>query len=634
MMPERSRLVTLLTVALILAGAWRLYAIVGATPMLGYANQFDMARISACVGLWPDLPAPARYEAHPQAPQSHYVRRDDATDECYLSSELVFAATAVMATPVGKPVDLRRVGILKATMLFVVALIFTGLLRGRPGWALLHAGLFAIVICDPMNTLWLNTLYTEFSALFFMYSSVVLLVLIGAREFPSEPPERWLVMVFALSLAGLGLSRQQHLLLPVLLALPVLISLWGPARRSAVSLLAVVVLIAAAQSVVIERNPKIAAANSANVVLGTILPASLEPALTAQRLGLPERCLQSLGATWYVTMGESLQKTCPEARGVSRARQARLLFTEPLTLLRAGLRALPQLQDWRLGYMGSVEGQAYAGADAVRAIGGAGAFSVAPIVTAMPPAVFLFALTASLVLLVCSAIVALTALVLERCAPLALTLYALTASAWYAIATAIGGDGYVEVARHAQLAATSLYAVAALLAMTLVAPLAAPLWVLVGGSARALGRASLAALGYSVLALGIAAPLQLLLRAAMVSTPLSIGVVDLPARNVVPVDAVELSGWALDPQGVATVEVVTGSGEVIAATLDLPYAGARGEPLGLYYPAYPRPARAGFVAHLPARLLDSGAVELRTFVVNATGTRTEIDRRRLVAEKR
>jgi hypothetical protein len=94
------------------------------------------------------------------------------------------------------------------------------------------------------------------------------------------------------------------------------------------------------------------------------------------------------------------------------------------------------------------------------------------------------------------------------------------------------------------------------------------------------------------------------------------------------------SGWALDPQGVAAVEVVTGSGEVIAATLDLPYTGSRGEALELYYPAYPAPSRAGFVAHLPARLLDSGAVELRTVVVNATGTRTEIDRRRLVAEKR
>jgi hypothetical protein len=284
--------------------------------------------------------------------------------------------------------------------------------------------------------------------------------------------------------------------------------------------------------------------------------------------------------------------------------------------------------------MGAVEGRAFGGHDAVRAIGGAGAFSIAPVVTTMAPAMFLFALSASLVLLLVSAIVTLCALVLERRAPLALALYALTATAWYAIATAIGGDGLVEVARHAQLAATSLYATAILLAVALVAPLAAPLWVLVGGSARSLLRASLAALGYSVLALVIAVPMHFLLRAVMASTPLAIGVVDLPARNVVPVDVVELSGWALDPQGVVAVEVVAGSGEVITATRDLPYAGAHGEPLELYYPGYPQHARAGFVARLPARLLDSGTAELRTYVVNAAGTRTEIDRRRLVAEKR
>jgi hypothetical protein len=633
-MPERSRFVALVAIALIVAGGWRLYAIVAATPMLGYANQFDMARTSACVGLWPDLPAPARFEAHPQAPLSRYTRSDDRSGGCYLSSELAFVAPAIAAVPVGKPVDLRRIGVFKATLLFALALSFTLLLQSRPGWALLHAALFAIVICDPLNTLWLNTLYTEFAALFFLYGSIVLLVLIAARRVPADPPDRWLVVAFALCLAGLGLSRQQHLLLPLVLSLPVLVSLWHPARRGALAILAVTAMVAFAQVGPIERDPSIAAANSANVVLGALLPASLEPAQTAKRLGLPERCLQSMGATWYVTMGEALTTTCPEALAVSRARQARLLVVEPLTLLRAALRALPQLQDWRLGYMGAVEGRIYAGAEAVRAAGGAGTFSVAPIATSLPPPIFLYALTASLVLLALTTIVALVALVLERRAPLALALYALTATAWYAIASAIGGDGYVEVSRHAQLAAPCLFAAAVLLVAPLVAPLAAPLWVLVGGSARALVRAALAALGYAAVALAVAAPLQPLLRAAMMTTPMAIGVVDLPVRNVVPAGTIDISGWAVDPQGVAAVEIVADGGEVIAATPGLPYAGAHGESLELYYPSYPRVARAGFVAHLPARLLDSGAVELRTRVVSATGVRTEIDRRRLVVEKR
>src|SRR6266480_4398775 len=67
-MPERTRYATLLAFVLIGIGAWRVYAVVGAAPVLGYANQFDMGRISACVGLWPDLSPAARLQAHPEAP--------------------------------------------------------------------------------------------------------------------------------------------------------------------------------------------------------------------------------------------------------------------------------------------------------------------------------------------------------------------------------------------------------------------------------------------------------------------------------------------------------------------------------------------------------------------------------------
>ena len=96
MMPERSRAVARLAALLLLAlGAWRIAVIVAASPMLGYANQFDMGRTSACFGLWPDLPEPARYEAHPQAPIARYVRGEQRPAECYRSSELAFVAAAL-----------------------------------------------------------------------------------------------------------------------------------------------------------------------------------------------------------------------------------------------------------------------------------------------------------------------------------------------------------------------------------------------------------------------------------------------------------------------------------------------------------------------------------------------------------
>ena len=48
-MPERTRFATLLAFVLIGIGALRVYAVVGATPVLSYTNQFDMRRISACI---------------------------------------------------------------------------------------------------------------------------------------------------------------------------------------------------------------------------------------------------------------------------------------------------------------------------------------------------------------------------------------------------------------------------------------------------------------------------------------------------------------------------------------------------------------------------------------------------------
>jgi hypothetical protein len=626
-MPERTRFATLLAFVLIGIGALRVYAVVGATPLLGYANQFDMRRISACVGLWPDLPPAARLQAHPEAPIARYVRGERRPDECYWSSELLFVAPVAAILAQGETVDLRAIGAIKAVTLIVIAFALGAMLRRQLAIALVHGVVFALVLCDPIVTLWLNTLYTEFTAVLFGYASVVLLVAIGMRATASESPSSTQGAALAISLIGLGLSRQQHLWLPAFLVFPLVISLWARARRSALLLIAVVGAIAFAQAELIGRHPTIAQANNADVVLGAILPASKDEALTAKRLGLPERCLRSVGATWYQPMGEALEATCAEALVMRRRSLAALVATEPATLLRAVLRALPQLEDWQLGYLGSVEGLQYAGSDSVRTVAGALASGIGPVLAKLPLSPFLQMLAASGAMFLASAIVCVVGAVSRRCSPLALTLYALTGIAWYAILTSIFGDGYVEVARHAQLAGVSLYASVVVLAAALFAPLLALFGV-------ATGRAIAAAAAFAVLAIGAAVVSQAPLRDAMMITPMAFGVVDRPLQNKVPAGAVELSGWAIDPQGVADVELLVDGGATYSARYGLPYVGARNEPLALYFPAYPNTANAGFTAELPAQALASGAADVRTIVINSAGTRTEIDRRRLVTESR
>jgi hypothetical protein len=183
-----------------------------------------------------------------------------------------------------------------------------------------------------------RTLYTEFGAVLFAYASVVLLVAVGTRATTSDPHSAAQVAALLISLIGLGLSRQQHFLLPALLVFPLVILLWRRARRSALLLVAVVAMIAFGEAELIGRHPTIAQANSADVVLGAILPASVDEARTAERLGLPQRCLRSVGATWYQQMGESLEASCPEALGVERRRLLALVTGEPI-LLRSALRA-------------------------------------------------------------------------------------------------------------------------------------------------------------------------------------------------------------------------------------------------------------------------------------------------------
>jgi hypothetical protein len=624
MMPERSRAVARLAALLLLAlGVWRIAVVVAASPMLGYANQFDMGRTSACFGLWPDLPEPARYEAHPQAPIARYVRGEQRPAECYRSTELAFVAAALAIAPRDGPVDLRLVGAVKGAVLILVALGLDAALKRRPAWALANAAVFAFVLADPMTTLWLNTLYTEFGALLGAYASIGLLPALVVRE-PQSAPPRWTLFGFVCSLTVLGMSRQQHLLLPAVLALPVLVSLWRTARGIALGLALGVLAIALAQAT-IARPATITAANNVDVVLGAILPASRDQARTAARLKLPERCLQSSGASWYETMGESLAATCPEALAMPRRALAAVVFAEPSTIVRAVLRGLPQLQDWRLGYLGSVEDRDFAGSDAVRVVAGPAAISLAPAVTALSGKAFAWVLGASLALLIASAGATLLASIRGSPAPFALVIYALTATAWYAILTSILGDGYVEIPRHAQLAAPSLAAALLIVAGALLAAM------LTAGRRRAdIAPDAPATLSIVVASLAIATIGYIALRGTIAATPLATGIVDRPKQNRVPDGAVEFVGWALDPRGVARVELVADGGEVYRAEYGRPYAGARGEPLALYFPGYPDVALPGFAASLPPQALAAGSLGVRTFVVNVDGLHTEIDRRRLV----
>jgi hypothetical protein len=227
----RARILRALTIAFMLLALARLTAIVVHDPLAGYANQYDMVRTAACIGLWPAGDPAARALATPDAPRPAQVFDAPQPDGCYPSTDVALAwigATAARALGAlgfdGVPgIDLRAIGATKAALFALLLLAATRVLRAHPRVACAHAAFVAFVICDPLNTLYLNTLYTETGALLGAWLAVLGLLM---RTLP-RTDHRLAFAAVLLGAALLGASRVQHLALPFGFAM-----LWWIAARA------------------------------------------------------------------------------------------------------------------------------------------------------------------------------------------------------------------------------------------------------------------------------------------------------------------------------------------------------------------------------------------------------------------
>ncbi len=632
MPPSRSAL--LLTVLLLVLGTLRIAWMVTHQPMLGYANQYDTGRTSACLGLWPNLPEPARYNAHRESPISQHVEGQRRPAECYVSSELAFVSVAMagwklaaeMELARGSVMDLRWVGVLKAITLVLLGIGFTIALRERPLWMLAHAAVFGLVLADPFVTLWMNSLYTEFSAVLFGYAAVMCLVVIAGIA-----PDRigW-YLALGLALIGLGMSRTQHALLPLCLALLLLPVSWRYRRAMGISLIVVCVLVAIVQTVVIERPATLRAANNVDLVLGTLLPASRAPGAALAALELPPRCESMIGATWYVTMGEDLATRCPEAKSLRGARLLNLLATEPGIAVRVLAKAVPLMQTQVLQYLGIEEGKRFGTLDdrqspLTRSI--ATPIESLPVVAYAGWQMFLFvALVAGLVTWLVNGIGWGTAI-----GPLVTT--ALAGIAWYATLTSLF-DGYVELPRHAHLGAVASSAFFVVMVIAIVFGFATRQSQRIVTGAI-VGRNTSVAFRLSLLAGALAVAMSAVLWIpAFRQQPLAIGVVDEPESNQLPSTRVLMHGWALDPLGPANVyALVNGATRIDARPWRHP-TDPNGVEIARVFPRYREPAVSRFEIPVDTANFGGKPVLVHTFAANPDGVATEIDRRTLVPRSR
>lgn len=596
----------LLLALAVLRIAW----VVGHQPLAGYGNQYDMARVSACIGWWPVVehdPAQATY----QAPQSRYHPGPSDAGLCQWSADALIAQVSFGLGQVWESggdgsVGLRWVGASKALLLVLALSLVQWQLSGQPRVAVAHALFAAVVIADPINTLWLNTLYTEFAALFGAYLAVSGLLL---GRMTSTRPGVWLVLTLV-GMAVLGFSRLPHLVLPLALAV---LALWllRPPWRIGLLLLALGAFVALIQGVrpVLDG---VRAINQANVVLATLLPAAPDPARFLDRLDLPASCEGLARLSFYNPRGRDIAVDCPGLGENTHSSVALAVVREPVLSLRLIARSLFQSTAWRSAYVGELAGQSHARLPS--APWGVGA-SLASGISGLSFTGYLW-----LVLLPVMAGV----VVAGRCLlgarggstvehTSAADLMAVTALLLIGMVAVVSvlGDGFSELPRHLHLAINAVLLGLFVLASRVMLALTRLYRCWRDGGFLAGAPALLAALLPVLL---VVPAVELLAR-----QPQATGAIEIPPeQRFTAQDNRLVRGWAVDPFGIERVEAVHGGRSLV-----LPL-----EPTAELEAFYPIDRRhSAMLFELALDGTESGQWDF--VVVNRLGVRTLVDRRLL-----
>jgi hypothetical protein len=621
--PSAARPALAIACALLLVlGTVRLFAVVLHDPLLGYANQFDMVRTSACVDLYPDLPVPDRYSAQQWAPVPYYVAHQRAGAGCYPATNVAVVAVAKtlieIAQAAGQVPDgrypLQAVGVLQAAILAAVVLAFVRAERARPWARLGHASVYAFILADPTSTLWLNTLYTEPAGLIAAYAMLGMLALPAARL---AAPRTAAAMLAAL--LAFALSRQQAMafaVVPLIVLAPVG---WRGARAAWIAGVLALGVAAWLQSSSLATMPSIRAANIANVYLGAVLPAVRDEPRALAQLGLPETCRAAIGGGAYVGMGADPSTQCTEVARLGRFAFLRLVADDPVLPWRILLRGLPEAQAWWQHQLGMVAGRHYGD---LAAQAWWLALSPANWTERMPLPAYFFALGALAATFVAAGIAWVRMIRRGRADDGWLRcVLACSALGLHVVVSGIFGDGYEDVAKHALFLHMGT---AALILLGLGRVLARPAPETAGGvSAKALGLTLMLAVMFAGALLGAAR-----------QWPLARGVIDTPQTRQLGAGDYALRGWAIDPFGVDGVQIAAYEAAGAATPravwevpANRPKTGSLGDSLQRYYPTYPGSADGGFAFDVPRDVPAGGAPCLVTRVRNRLGVMTEIDRR-------
>ena len=335
-------------------------------PLIALANSYDEVRYSACFDLYPDRPAEINPTSNsPAAPYAHYTFRSAEQPICYWSTEWIGQAAAAAFFKIQHAItgqstySMRWLGLSKFAVCLVVWLFFTieWWRRGPPALTLANGLLFPLLLCDPANTVYLSTFYAEFTAVVTLYLIISVILVYHER-----PKNVHAIVLLALAAFALGMSKIQHLLLPMMCAATVLIFDYAKTHRSSWRATSLFVGAIAALLVQVAQLHRDNAAmrdidmfNRADVAFTGLLPNASDAQKTADLIGLDYDCIRYSGLRAWQLPGYPPQ-VCPSIANVSRGRELNALLHDPMMGVRLFAGGVAALNPWLAPGLGTVEG--------------------------------------------------------------------------------------------------------------------------------------------------------------------------------------------------------------------------------------------------------------------------------------
>lgn len=347
---------------LLLLGIGRMFSLVMHNPVLAYANSYDMIRLQACHQIWPADEGIDITNGTPSAPIHRYTLDKQVKTSCFPSSELLFTSTAIELAKLKnyitgeKLVSIKMIGFVKALFLASALLIaqLYFLRRNNNTAMTVNAFTALIALSDPGVTLYFNTFYSEFSAVYFLY-----LTLIGIVFLADEQCRITRLLPLLAGLIGLGFSMPQHASLALCIGLLIAGYSQFSARKWET---AITILLFSALPLTLQNSGFLSVndkaldfANKINFT-GSALSLSQQPDKLLKNLQLPDNCKLLAGKTWYDKEVQD-KKYCPELSAISRVQISAALLKEPALLTAFIQNSAPSLKNWVFNLYGQVEGE-------------------------------------------------------------------------------------------------------------------------------------------------------------------------------------------------------------------------------------------------------------------------------------